>query len=667
VNSSGVKRHAKQGTLLRRGSFILNRGWRQYAGIYASALMACSIAMPSFASSALALTEAAQRPALAELAQSPYWRSLLRDENPRSGNYSSAVSFDGFFLSPNGSNNALAELEATANEFAKAITPSVTTSSAVDTASACRYPGRHAWLSQQRPDLAAQWPKADCPELNTWLTGLDANQVTLVFASDYLNNPSSMFGHTLMRIDAASQSDDTRLLSYAINYSAQTNTNNGLEFAIKGLTGGYPGAYSLLPYYEKVKEYNDWESRDLWEYELALTPTEVRQMLLVFWDWRGISSPYYFLSRNCSYELLGLIEMARPGLDLQSQFPVAVIPTDTVRAVLKEKNLLKRVTWRAASGTQLQASLARNDSATNAAAKRLSQDAKADFSSLAPVQRARALEVAYDDLYTRHVNHKAGDVAPLQLRSLLTQRAALDVPNQRIEAQRPAHDPSQGHGTARVSVGAGYDDKAYALLAFRPAYHDWLDSTAGYRAGARIDFLSGSLRADDDGLHIEQFTVVGIDSLAPINALSSPLSWSVRFGVDRRLSDEHIARADRQRHSATTFEGGGGIGWGVGNALCYSQSHSRLQGGSALSDGWEVSTGLRSGCTGGVIADSGRELRWLVDVKNLYAYPAKRVDHELRSGLQWSYERNQAIEFSLNREWRADALSTISLQWHRYF
>ena len=400
MNSSGVKRHAKQGTLLRRGSFIL----RRHNSACLSALLAFALIVPSFAlatdsvlttDTTSANSKVDHSTALSELAKSSYWRSLLRDENPHSAHYTSPVRLDGFFLSPNGANNALAELEATANTFAKAITPSSAVSankaaaintSVVDTAPACRYPGRHAWLSQQRPDLAAQWPKADCPELNTWLTGLDANQVTLVFASDYLNNPSSMFGHTLMRIDAASQSDDTRLLSYAINYSAQTNTNNGLEFAIKGLTGGYPGAYSLLPYYEKVKEYNDWESRDLWEYELALTPAEVRQMLLVFWDWRGITSPYYFLSRNCSYELLGLIEMARPGLDLQSQFPVAVIPTDTVRAVLKEKDLLKRVTWRAASGTQLQASLARNDSATNTAAKRLSQDAKADISSLAPVR-----------------------------------------------------------------------------------------------------------------------------------------------------------------------------------------------------------------------------------------------------------------------------------------
>ncbi|MEO6698201.1 MAG: DUF4105 domain-containing protein, partial [Paraperlucidibaca sp.] len=545
----------------------------------------------------------------------------------------------------------------------------------VATAAACRYPGRHAWLSQQRPDLAAHWPKAHCLELQTWLTGLDANQATLVFASDYLNNPSSMFGHTLMRIDAASQNDDTRLLSYAINYSAQTNTSNGLEFAVKGLTGGYPGAYSLLPYYEKVKEYNDWESRDLWEYELALTPAEVRQMLLVFWDWRGITSPYYFLSRNCSYELLGLIEMARAGLDLQSKFPISVIPTDTVRAVLAEKGLLNRVTWRAASGTQLHASLLRNDAATNAAAERLSHDAShtttsaggTGATSLTPLQRARALEVAYDDLYARHVGHKATSEAPTQLRRLLTQRAAIDIANQRVEAQRPAHDPSQGHGTARVSIGAGYDDKAYATLAFRPAYHDWLDSTAGYRAGARIDFLSGSLRADRDGLSIEQFTVVGIDSLAPITALSSPLSWSMRLGIDRRLRDEAEPRRDRERHSASTVEGGGGISWAIGNALCYGQSHSRVQGGSALSDGWEVSTGLRSGCTGGVQTDASRELRWLVDLRNLYALPAKRLDHELRSGLQWSYERNQAIELSLNREWRADAMTTLSLQWHRYF
>jgi hypothetical protein len=36
------------------------------------------------------------------------------------------------------------------------------------------------------------------------------------------------------------------------------------------------GEYSLMPYYRKVKEYGDFESRDLWEYELNLSPEETR-------------------------------------------------------------------------------------------------------------------------------------------------------------------------------------------------------------------------------------------------------------------------------------------------------------------------------------------------------------------------------------------------------
>ncbi len=42
----------------------------------------------------------------------------------------------------------------------------------------------------------------------------------------------------------------------------------------KDLQGNIRGEYSLMPYYRKVKEYGDLESRDLWEYELALNEQE---------------------------------------------------------------------------------------------------------------------------------------------------------------------------------------------------------------------------------------------------------------------------------------------------------------------------------------------------------------------------------------------------------
>jgi hypothetical protein len=76
--------------------------------------------------------------------------------------------------------------------------------------------------------------------------------VTLVFPTAYLNQPSSMFGHTFLRIDRNGQDDRSRLHSYAINYGAVTGNDGGVMFAFKGLMGGYPGTVSIMPYYKKV-------------------------------------------------------------------------------------------------------------------------------------------------------------------------------------------------------------------------------------------------------------------------------------------------------------------------------------------------------------------------------------------------------------------------------
>jgi len=601
---------------------------------------------------------------LRQLADNPYWHRLLRDNAPDDGRYASAVDQPGFFLSARGRHDAAAELDAELAAFASAWTGKP------DDAPACRFPARHRWLGEQLPRLAATWPRADCPALDTWRHGLDVSQATLVFASDYLNNPSSMFGHTLLRLDARTQTDDTRLLAYAINYSAQTNTSNGLEFAYKGLTGGYPGAFSLLPYYEKVKEYNDWESRDLWEYELDLKQAEIDRIVLTQWEWQAVTAPYYFLSRNCSYELLGLIEMARPGLRLQALFPVDAIPTDTLRAVLAQPGLLKRVTWRAASDTRQQASIARNDRATNQAALRLVEaPADAALGTLTPTQQARALETAYDDLYSRYLAHKAArETTPGRLRELLTLRSQLDVPDQRVAPVRPAVDPAGGHGTRRWGVGLGHDDEDYATLHFRPAYHDWLDPDAGYREGARIDFLSGTLRFGESGLSVQDATVVGIDSLAPASGLRQPLSWSVRLGADQALGDRP---GDGRHHGMAVFEGGGGLAIRTGgDVICHAQSHSDLRGSRGLDQGWEAGTGVRLGCMGATLQLPGLPaLRWLAEERSLYRWPDAGWGHELRTGLQVSTagRDGQALRLELRREWRDATLSTFSLSWLRYF
>jgi hypothetical protein len=58
-----------------------------------------------------------------------------------------------------------------------------------------------------------------------WFRELDAEAVTLVFASAYLNNPASLFGHTLLRLDRRGQTEQTRLLAYAVNYAADDSNS----------------------------------------------------------------------------------------------------------------------------------------------------------------------------------------------------------------------------------------------------------------------------------------------------------------------------------------------------------------------------------------------------------------------------------------------------------
>ena len=76
-----------------------------------------------------------------------------------------------------------------------------------------------------------------------------------------------------------------------------------------------------------------------------LTPEETARMVEHVWELKQIRFKYYFFDENCSFRLLELLEIARPGTKLTEHFPLTAIPTDTVRAV-KDAGLIDRVDYR---------------------------------------------------------------------------------------------------------------------------------------------------------------------------------------------------------------------------------------------------------------------------------------------------------------------------------
>lgn len=117
-------------------------------------------------------------------------------------------------------------------------------------------------------------PFPKCAELEKFYDDLRPSGVTLLFTDAYMSNPSSLFGHTLLRIDTARKG--TQLLAHGANYGAFTEgRENSVLFAVWGLTGGYYGGFTVKPYYDVINTYNNIENRDIWEYNLDFTPEEL--------------------------------------------------------------------------------------------------------------------------------------------------------------------------------------------------------------------------------------------------------------------------------------------------------------------------------------------------------------------------------------------------------
>jgi len=386
---------------------------------------------------------------LREIAESAYWRKLVHYKNNLVfEGYESDITDPAFFLSKQGREDPYLELVATITEFKR--------SSKV----VCRFPARYHWLSvKYGKQLEFESDRLDnCNELLEWKATINPGSATLVFPAAYLNGPSSMFGHTLLRIEPADERANLPLITYAVNYAANVReSDNDVSFAFKGILGGYPGIMAIVPYHEKIKEYGEIENRDIWEYELNLSKSEITQMLRHAWELKDLRSAYYFFDLNCSYLILNLIETAREDINLTSNFRYKVIPIDTVRAVVDE-GLVSDTKYRAAAATQLAQRYETLNPDQREQVKYI-LDEQPDLSHVEKkIQNrenyARIMEVVYDaNRYRAFQTPAERDKNADYNLALLKARSQQDVKDIWPDIVIPQIKPEQGHKSGRLAVG----------------------------------------------------------------------------------------------------------------------------------------------------------------------------------------------------------------------
>jgi len=532
------------------------------------------------------------------LSNNRLWRLLLHYRKGLFGREESGIDDPHFFLSKNGRTNLAAELDAT-------LTALVTSSPSVsEEPPQCRYPARTAWLRKELPS-GSQIPDPPCPRFENWKSQMSPDSVSVVFASYYMNNPASMYGHTFLRFNQKKHGGDQGLLDYAMDYAAEVNTHNGILFALYGLTGGYRGRFSTLPYYMKVQQYSNLESRDLWEYTLNLSTEGVERITEHLWELGHTSMAYYFLNKNCSYQLLPLLEVGDPSLHLSESFVLKTVPADTLRILSEQPGPVSAPSLRPSHVRQMLERRSHLSPEEVRLAGKLTESRKKkrairELKALAPDRQALVLDSAYDLFRYRVGFHRDQPAAVLQEeRELLLLRSRLEIS---LRTTNEVHSfqvipPDQGHKSGRVGVGFGFSSHSmFEEVSARPAIHDLEADPSGFVSGSQLEMLDLRLRFDNDRKvgYLEDLTLLNLESLSAWDRWIHSPSWNLKTGLS-------VARdVDRDPEKSLYY----GLNLGSGLAfeshlwrreMIYGLAEADSGAGSVFDQGYRLGGGGRTG------------------------------------------------------------------------
>ncbi|HLO10316.1 MAG TPA: DUF4105 domain-containing protein, partial [Desulfobacteria bacterium] len=420
----------------------------------------------------------------------------------------------------------------------------------------------------------------------------------------------------------------------------------------------------------KVREYASMEQRDLWEYRTNLTETEVRRMTLHILEMEGIYADYYFLDENCSYDLLFLLESARPSVTLTDRHKgFFAAPIDTLRSVLAE-GLIDNVVFRPSTARTIRhkASEAGEEEVDMAKSLASGDAAPSDVveGPLPANGKVRVLDLASD--FTNYLYLKREipkDVYQGRYLRILEARSTVAGPPPESRPLPVPAPPESGHLVSRASLAGGVrDGHSFLEIAYRPAYHSLEDPAEGFNDGSQIVFAEAAIRwyPRDGKVCLQRMDLIDIVSLAPRDALFRPVSWKVQTGFATRDFPGDVEAL------VYALNPGGGFAWKVPPlGIVFLLAETDL----ALSGRYDHSFTLGMGGSAGIARPLSDRWGLLAQARYIYGVLGDREE-----GRRFTASLKVPVRLSRNRSLVLDGehaegpsvhAGTIRLTWNAHF
>lgn len=476
---------------------------------------------------------------VAEASRHPVWLKLVRWAPAMlpGGDGHVDVTTDTFYFSGRKDFDPAAELAATVAALKAPIGEDP------ETHALCRFPARarfvRAMLSESLP------AEPGCVRLNKWRRNGAVSSVSVVLASGHLSNPGSFYGHLLLKLNAGEKELSSELLDTAVNYGAVFGENqNPIVYVAKGVAGGYTSLFTHLEYFHHNHNYAETQLRDVWEYELSLSPERTAFLVDHIWEMIGVGNRYYFAVQNCAYRIAEVVNVVvdEPLLPRSKFWSTPVDVFRRLSAIEQDgRPLVRRIDRLASRQNRFRERYFALPQERRALAADLA--AGAPVSALLQRISAAAAEeeilTALDYLAFADVKlDKGAAERKTRTNDLLLARLALPPSKSPPEGSR-ATPPHEGDRSSLLQLRYLYNTELGhgAELRFRPVYSDFLSQEIGVLPYSELSILDLRLRMIEGDVSLRRLDVIRVTTLNP-NRTGLPadgdLAWRLRFGAEAR-------------------------------------------------------------------------------------------------------------------------------------
>ncbi|MFT6449951.1 MAG: hypothetical protein ACJAW8_002323 [Oleispira sp.] len=176
--------------------------------------------------------------------------------------------------------------------------------------SSCNFPARRQFILSALKLSEDKIETPICAEYLTFKAKAPATNISLIYATENISQPSSMMGHIMLKIDGIN--DLNIPVEHGISYFTELNSLNVPVIMWESLISGKDGYFQVSPFHKILNHYLKTEQRNVWEFKIDLSDEQSELFHNHLWELKKTKLKYFFNSYNCATFTKMLLRVGRP-------------------------------------------------------------------------------------------------------------------------------------------------------------------------------------------------------------------------------------------------------------------------------------------------------------------------------------------------------------------